>query len=234
MTPRPLSASAFPASNCGLTRATSAAPPGRSRGQTAGRTVQSEMKDRSITTTSKSPPRQLRGREMTGVDLFQGGHAGVGLQLGMELAPPHVHAHDRGRAGLQDAVGESAGRSPDVEHLRAAQVEAESLQGGLELFAAPADEAGRTQDLDLGLGGEFPPGLVQPLGAAAHPAGHDQRLGLGARRGQAAGDQQFVKSELGHGISVGRATSRWCARRWWRGRGECRCAGRGRPPPSDG
>src|SRR6185312_8299192 len=44
ITPRPLSASALPASNCGLTRATRT-PPGRRKGQTAGRTEVREMKE---------------------------------------------------------------------------------------------------------------------------------------------------------------------------------------------
>ena len=55
MTPLPRSTSAFPASNCGLTRSTNGAPSGTSPTRSA-MTVRNEMNDRSDTSRSKGAP----------------------------------------------------------------------------------------------------------------------------------------------------------------------------------
>src|SRR4029079_8481067 len=52
----PLRISLRPASNCGLTRATTS-PPGRSNGGTAGRICRNEMNETSMVTTSTTPGR---------------------------------------------------------------------------------------------------------------------------------------------------------------------------------
>ena len=45
-------------------------------------------------------------------------------------------------------------------------------------------------------GGIFPARFVEPFGAVQHAAGHDQRPGLGAGRGEAALHEEFVETEF--------------------------------------
>ena len=83
--------------------------------------------------------------------------------------------------------------------MRATQVDAEPLDEADELLAAPADKAGwLLQGEDDGFR-VFPSRLVETLGAAPDSPGHDQRTGLGARRGEAALHQKFVKAPAGEG-----------------------------------
>ncbi len=156
-------------------------------------------------------PRQADGVEAAGVDLLEIGDARIGPEPGVELAPADVHADDGRGAALERAIGEPARRGADVEDVGPPQVERKALQGGGELLAAPADEAGRSLEPKRGLGRIFPAGFVEPLRAAENSAGHDQALGLGAGLGPAARDQKFVQPQLGR-----------------RGHGLCRCGDRRR------
>ena len=106
------------------------------------RTVRSEMKDRSATTTSAggstSPGRERRGRWSARAPRPGGRRAaarGAGRSRRRRRPP-------RG-APLEAAVGEAAGRRAGVEDPASGDVDAEAVEGGVELLAAAAHEAGR-------------------------------------------------------------------------------------------
>ena len=67
----------------------------------------------------------------------------VGAQRPRELAAPDVERDHVVGAPLQQAVGETAGRRPDVETAPALHVERERVERGRELQAASRDELGR-------------------------------------------------------------------------------------------
>ena len=97
MTPRPLSASALPASNCGLTSAT-ILPSGFNKAMAAGKIFCSEMNEQSITAKIGGRKRlgKLRGGQMAGVGLFHDDDAVVLAQFPCELALPDIHGKNLG------------------------------------------------------------------------------------------------------------------------------------------
>ena len=87
--------------------------------------------------------------------------------------------------------------------MGAGEIEGEGGEGGGEFFTAAADEARGLLDGEIAVGGEIAAGFIEALRAAAHAAGHDEGLGLGAGGGKAAGDEEFVEAVFfgggGHG-----------------------------------
>jgi hypothetical protein len=117
----------------------------------------------------------------------------------VKLTAADINAGHVSGARLQGAVGEAASGGAHVEHVRAAQVEAVFFEENDKLFATPADETGRLIQDEDHVVRVFPARFIEPLCAAAHPASHDQRAGLRARRGEAALHQEFVKTPAGAG-----------------------------------
>jgi hypothetical protein len=145
---------------------------------------------------------QVACREVPGVDLLEIRHARIAAEPGVELGPPDIDADHVRRAGLEHAVGETAGRGAHVEHVRAAQVERESLERGGEFFAAATHEARRLIHGEIEIVRKLLAGFVEPLRAAAHAAAHDEGLRLGPGGGEPADDEQFVEPDFawcGHG-----------------------------------
>src|ERR1019366_8129624 len=68
------------------------------------------------------------------------------LAVAVGTSDGRVERAEEPRAGEQHAVGESAGRSADIEHVRAVQIEGEFFQRGRQFLAAAADEARRLLD----------------------------------------------------------------------------------------
>ena len=79
----------------------------------------------------RRPRLEVRGVQVAGVGLLPIDDAGVGAQGGVELPVPHVHGVDLRRAALEQAVGEAAGRRPEVQGRAAAGVD-------LKASSAPA------------------------------------------------------------------------------------------------
>ena len=87
----------------------------RGSGRTAGRPSRSEMKERSHVTRSGAYGQVLRG-ELTGVEpLHDRAPAGPGAAPRPSGRSPRRGRYPRGRPALQQAVGEPAGRGPQVE-----------------------------------------------------------------------------------------------------------------------
>ena len=95
---------------------------------------------------------------------------------------------------MKSAVGESPSRRADVEKVGAAKIEREPIDEPLKFFTAAGDEARWLFDGEFEVGGEFLAGFVETGGAVEDAAGHDQRLGLRARFGEAASDEKFVET----------------------------------------
>ena len=121
------------------------------------------MNDRSATTRANGAPRSP-GVEVADVGALADLDPGVGPQPLVQLAVADVDRHHPGGAPLEQAVGEPAGGRPGVERPTALGVDAEAVEGGVQLLAAAAHEAGRVPATSDGLVG-------------CHQAG-----GLGARR----------------------------------------------------
>ena len=109
--------------------AASRAPAGRSvaprRRRRAGSTLARPMKDTSTTIRSGSVGK-LVGLSAAGVDPLQHGHARILPQAPVELPVGDVHAGHPGRARLQQAVREPAGRGADVQAQAALDLDARS------------------------------------------------------------------------------------------------------------
>ena len=111
---------------------------------------------------------------------------------------PTSRATTRGRAALQQAVGEAAGRRADVERPAAGDVDRERVEGGVELLAAASDEARRGPRDDDGVTGRDEPRRLVGDGAVdQHPPGGDRRAGIGAAGGETAPDELGVEAPAG-------------------------------------
>ena len=135
ITPRPRDASSRPASNCGFTRSTRSAP-GAASASTGGSTVRREMNDRSATTRSAGVA-EVAGRQVADVGALADLDAGVGAQPLVQLAVADVDGHHRGRAPLEEAVGEPAGRRAEVEGAAALDRRPRTASSAASSFSPP-------------------------------------------------------------------------------------------------
>ncbi len=107
----------------------------------------------------------------------------------MQLAVADVERdHARG-AALEQHVGEPAGRRADVEAVEPGDVETERVERIRELVPGTRDVRRRRLDLER----RVLVHLLAGLRVARHEPGHHERLGLRARLGEAALDEQHVE-----------------------------------------
>jgi hypothetical protein len=160
------------------------------------------MNDTSI--TIRSGRWQIAGRDRTRVGPLEHRHAVIGAQLPGQLAVGHVDAGHLGGTALQQAVGEAARRSADVQATPPLDGHRQLLQGVLELDPAARHEPAATRDRHPRVGGDQPPGLLGELLADPHLARHHRGRGARTRREEAALGQELVEADLrcGHAGSV--------------------------------
>jgi len=132
-------------------------------------------------------------REVAGVDALEHHHPRVPAQAFVELAAAHVHRVDAGGPALEQGLREPSRGRPHVHGHAPARVHAERVQRALELERAPAHVLRTGKDVHHRFRAHGAAGLGGGLAVHAHAAGHDQRLGLLARRGQPALDEPDVK-----------------------------------------
>ena len=109
--------------------------------------------------------------------------------------PAHVDGDHGGRPPLEQAIGEAARGRPGVERHHAAHLDGEAVQGGVELFAAAADEARRRSGDDDGFGRIHQAGGSKGHRPAdQHHAGVDELDRLVPAIGESAADQLGVES----------------------------------------
>ena len=171
--------------------------PGLHTATSGAMTSRSEMNDRSPTAPSTTPP---ISSWVTRPDVlaFQVDDALVGSKSLVQLAVPDVDGHDLGRAPLQEAIGEPAGRRAGVEQPRARTRRGRNVERMVELLGAPTDEAGRRTVDDDGIARRH---LARRLGGDStvdeDPVGVDQPLGCGAARCQLTADEFGVEPTTG-------------------------------------
>jgi hypothetical protein len=78
------------------------------------------------------------GAELGQVGALQGDDPGVGAQPPAELAGTGVDGVDAGRPGIEQGLGEAAGRRAQVERDSAGRIDPEDGQGAGELDRPPA------------------------------------------------------------------------------------------------
>ncbi len=185
----PFGVSARPASNCGFT-STSACQPGAASRSAGGSASFTEMNDTSHVTSCGANGSSVSERALTRSSTVT---RGVVADLRVQLAVADVERDHARRAALEQHVGEASGRRADVEGVEARHVDPEGVERVRELVPGARDVRRRRLDLELGVLVD----LLARLRVAGHAAGHDERLRLRARLGEAALDQQHVKSLLG-------------------------------------
>ena len=79
------------------------------------------------------------GNQFTGVGFFHDHHARILPQFPRKLRVSDVHRIDPGRAALQEAIREPAGRSAEVNDGLPGDIQFEELQGVFEFETATAD-----------------------------------------------------------------------------------------------
>ena len=157
----------------------------------------SEMNETSTTTTSTSPPTVVR-RGVADVGPLDDGHPLVAAQPRVQLPVADVEGdHPRGPAREQ-AVGEPAGRRPDVEHARPATSMPKCVERGIELLAATADEARRRSGDDDGVAGRHQScRLVGDRAVDEDPSRVDGRVRVGSAGDEAAPHELGVEPPAG-------------------------------------
>ena len=179
-----------PASNCGFTSRTRS-PPGATRRQQGASTVRSEMNDRSA---DDQVDRAADLVEVEGPDVGA-------LPDDRPAGRPRSRSGGAGRGRRRRPRPSAAPRwrrqsvNPPVEApasraRRPATSTPNRVEGGVELLAAAAHEAGRAPSSSTGSPGVDQASRLGRRGAAdGHPPGRDQLLGLLAGVDQAPADQ---------------------------------------------
>ena len=108
---------------------------GGDRGQDLGQGDEGDVDGR-----QRGEERQVGGAERAGVQALDHDHPGVLAQAGVDLAVGDVDRGDPGRAPLQHAVGEAAGRGADVEAVAVGDVDPQRLERVVQLDPAAGDE----------------------------------------------------------------------------------------------
>ena len=179
-------------------------PASARRLRTAGSTRRRLMKLRSSVARSIGSG---SSRSVAQVRALHAHHARVVAQALDELGAPHVDGVDDPRAASEQHVGEAAGRGAGIEAGEAGRVDLEGVERCLELVARPARPLRLLEHRDRCVRRHELPGLELPTPVEFHVAGVDERLGLGARPGQAALGQELVESHSRHARMVGGAPS---------------------------
>ena len=115
-----------------------------------------------------------------GVEPFQAADAWVMAKPGVELVVADLDADHMGRAEVQRAIGEPAGRLAHIQNDPAVETHTACLQQGLELEPGPRGVAllGVVGDRQRTVFGQFFRGFCQRwLACQADPAMADQALG---------------------------------------------------------
>ena len=196
--------------------------PARRGAAERGRKRLVEPDERDVADDERRRERKGGAVEAADVRPLEDGHARVVAQLRVQLAVADVEGADPGRAGLEEAVGEAAGRGSHVEAMLPGHVEVERVERVRELLAPARDEARARRDLERRRLLDLLAGLL----VALHASGEDERLRLRAALREAALDKEDVQPLL-HGGQLSRLPRRFPARACGCGRGfqlSCRFA----------
>ena len=121
--------------------------------------------------------------------------ARIGGKPRMQLAASDIDRIDKPRAAFEQRLGESAGRSADIEADAIGDIDRAGVERRRELHAAAGDERMRGRGGERGVAGDFVGGLAYRRAVGADAAGGDRGLRLGAALEQAALDEQPVGAQ---------------------------------------
>jgi hypothetical protein len=133
---------------------------------------------------------------MARVGPFHDDDARVLAEFPRDLAPANVHREDPGRAVLEQAIGEAAGGSAEVNGRQPARIELEMAQTVFELESPAADIAFRDGQGQFVLRFYRIAGLPGGLAPVEDLAGQNGPLRLFAGRAKAALDEGLVQAEV--------------------------------------
>ena len=217
---RPLTISAGPTSNCGLTRLTSHA--GR------GRELEHMRQDEPLRDEAQVADDRARRladvleRQLPRVETLERTHPRVGGKARVQLPMADVDRDHASCAPRKQHIGEAAGRGADVEAGEARRVESECVERGGELHAAARSPGMRRGGFDRGVPGDLVGGLFERDAANADEPRRDRSLrARPARKRSRARREQYPRACAWRPWTEGR--ERGCLTSRVRGR-QSRCA----------
>ena len=141
------------------------------------------------------PSRRKPMRERADVRSFERNDARVIAQRRMQLAAPDIDRIDPPCAALEQRLGETAGRSADIEADALRGIDRAGVERSRKLHPAARDEGMRGRSGKFGVAGDFVGSLMHRRAIGADATGGDGGLRLGAALEQAALDQQLVGTQ---------------------------------------
>src|SRR5581483_9617860 len=130
--------------------------------------------------------------QLARIRTLEHGYPRIGAQPWMQLAVADVERDHPGGPALKQDIREPTCRRADVETIASARIDAKRVEGMCKLVPAAGDVRRGSRDLQ---GRSFVE-LLPRLGVPVAEAGHDERLGLRARLGETALDEQDVEPLL--------------------------------------
>ena len=118
-------------------------------------------------------------------------------QLLVELTVTDIDGDDAPRPTLEEAIGEPTGRRASVECDKTSHIDAELVEGGVELVAASADEAAHPDEGDWLVSSDEAAGLEGRCTGNGHEPGIDDVVSLGAAAGESPAHELGVEPAAG-------------------------------------
>ncbi len=131
---------------------------------------------------------------MPGIGLFHDRDTRIIAQFPGKLAPAHIDRKNPLCAGLQQAIGKTAGGGAEVNGNEAGGVQLKMLERVFKLETAAADEFFRGREGDLVLSGHIIAGFLCDLAVDTDLAGENRALGAFAAWAKAALHHGLIKT----------------------------------------
>jgi hypothetical protein len=177
--------------------------PRRRRHLRHGRKQQSQRDERSVENGEVHRRNEVLGSKFAGVGALVNFHTRVIAQLRVQLPVADIDGDHAQGAALQQAIGESAGGSANVQAVEPAHIDLKTCKSACELVAAARDELrSLAANAHFRVGRDPRAGLLDGRIVHDHVAGEDQRLRLVARFGEAIVDESLVEPNTGRGASL--------------------------------
>ena len=120
----------------------------------------------------------------------------------MDLAVADVDGQHATGTSLEQAVGETTGRTPGVDRCPLGDIDVELIKCRLKLVAASADKPrSAPQDLDRIRGSHLAARLVSNRTANQYSTSLDRLTGLSPRFDEPSSDEHLIEPLSGHGLS---------------------------------
>jgi hypothetical protein len=151
--------------------------------------------------------REMGGGKGAGIDAFKGQNTGVLTEFPGELALADIDGGDGRSAVLEEAIGEAAGGSADVEGTQVPDLKMEGGEGVFQFMSATAHVTVGGGEIELVIGSDGAAGFVSSVSIESDLPGEDGALRFFSGFAEAAGDQGLIEAhveierKMGTGIS---------------------------------